>query len=73
MCMHSTYKHESYVVLVELAGPLTGFWDSPSLHLLPRVTASLRQQCPSVKGCISVKVGGNAQSPNQELPKVTRK
>lgn len=69
MSTRNPNKHQSYVALAELAGPLTGFWDSPSLHLLPRVTASL---CPLVKGWLSVKVGGNAQSPIQEFPEVTR-
>lgn len=72
MWTHSTCGHQSYLVLGDLAGPLTDLWDSPSLHLLPRVTAPLWQLTPSVTGCISLKVGGNAQSPTPEFPKDTR-
>ena len=73
VCMHSTCGHQSYLVHVETADHQIDLWDSPSQYPLPWVTVSLWQRSPLVTGCLSVTAEGNAQSPTQEFPKVTRK
>ncbi len=69
--MHGTFGHQSYLLFAEKAGLQIDLWDSPYLHPLPWVTVSPRQLPLLEKSCISVKAGGNAQSPTQEFPEIT--